>query len=355
MEQFAKRPDTERQDILQESANRRGIREIIIEKDFWVCWTLDRLYNLPELADHITFKGGTSLSKAYGLIERFSEDIDLTIGRNAPYICDTNNPMEPNISRKERERRIAAVKDAAQHFVADIAMPMLNTVFEQSLETKEGWALELDKDDPDQQTLLFHYPRVMDYGMGFGKGAFGAGRFGEGEVGYIKPAVKLEFGARGEIVPHEIKTITPYAAEDFPDFFKQPTISVTTLAAERTFWEKATILHALHHSTKLRDRMSRHYYDTYVMAEKGVADIALRQPELLQHVVQNKSLLFRDNKASYETATITELKLIPTDGMLQALKKDYASMQEMFMGDVPDFDTVMQRLAKLEEQIHKTE
>ena len=76
MEQFAKRSDTERQDILQESANRRGIRDVIIEKDFWVCWTLNRLYALPEPANHIIFKGGTSLSKAYGLIERFSEDID---------------------------------------------------------------------------------------------------------------------------------------------------------------------------------------------------------------------------------------------------------------------------------------
>ncbi len=126
MEQFAKRSDTERQDILQESAARRGIRDVVIEKDFWVCWTLDRLYALLELGDHITFKGGTSLSKAYGLIERFSEDIDLTIGRTAPHICDTKNPMEPDISGKERQRRISTVKSAAQCFVAEVAMPFLN-------------------------------------------------------------------------------------------------------------------------------------------------------------------------------------------------------------------------------------
>lgn len=345
MKQFAKRLDTERQDILQESANRRGIRDIIIEKDFWVCWTLDRLYALPELADHITFKGGTSLSKAYGLIERFSEDIDLTIGRSAPHIHDTKNPMEPDISRKERERRITMVKSAAQRFVAEIAMPLLNKAFGQSLETEEGWALELDEDDRDKQTLLFRYPVICSYG-GFSN-AFQT-------PGYIKPAVKLEFGARGEIEPHENRDIQPYVAEDFPDFFEQPIISVATLAAERTFWEKATILHALHHGSKLRDRMSRHYYDTFVMAEKGIADVALKQPELLQQVVHNKSLMFRDSKASYETATMTELKLIPTDDMLPALKKDYAAMQEMFMGDVPDFDTVMRRLARLEEQIQKS-
>lgn len=353
MEQFAKRSDTERQDILQESANRRGIRNIIIEKDFWVCWTLDRLYALPELADHIIFKGGTSLSKAYRLIERFSEDIDLTIGRTAPHICDTKNPMELDISRKERERRIADVKKAAQYFVAEVAMPLLNTAFTQSLGTNDGWTFSLDKDDPDQQTLLFHYPRVMNYSMGFGKGSYGVGRFGEGKIGYIKPTVKLEFGARGEIDPHEDKIIQPYVAEDFPDFFEQPNISISTLTAERTFWEKATILHALHHGSKLRDRMSRHYYDIYVMAEKGIAEIALSQPELLQQVVHNKSLMWRDNKASYKTATMAELKLIPTDDMLLALQKDYAAMQEMLMGDVPDFNVVMKKLTALEELIHK--
>ncbi len=227
-------------------------------------------------------------------------------------------------------------------------MPFLNKTFTDSLETNEGWTLTLDEDDPDQQTLLFHYPVICSYG-GFSPA------FGDAfqKPSYIKPAVKLEFGARGEIEPHEMKEITPYVAEDFPDLFEQPTISVSTLAAERTFWEKATILHALHHGTKLKNRMSRHYYDVFVMAEKGIAETALSQSALLAQVVQNKSLMWRDNKASYDTATMVELKLIPSDEMLPVLKKDYAAMQEMFMGDVPDFDFVMQRLAELEEQIHK--
>ena len=360
MEQFAKKPDTEKREILQETASRRGIRDIIIEKDFWVCWTLGRLYTRPELSDHITFKGGTSLSKAYGLIERFSEDIDLTIGRTAPHICDTDNPMEAKISNKERERRIKVVKKAAQNFVMKVAMPLLSLTFEQSLETNKGWSLEPDKGDPDQQTLLFYYPRIMNYGMGFGHGTYGAGRWGEGEAGYIKPTVKLEFGARGEVEPHELKTMTPYVAEDFPQFFERPTVSVTTLVAERTFWEKVTILHALYHEhtldhdTKLRDRMSRHYYDTYMMAENGIADAALRQPELLRQVVLNKSLMFRKSKASYETATMAKLKLVPTHSMLTDLQKDYTAMQEMFMGDAPDFKAIMQRLTELEEQIQST-
>lgn len=356
MEQFARKSDTERRDILQEAANRRGIRNIILEKDFWVCWTLGRLYAQPELSDHVTFKGGTSLSKAYNLIERFSEDIDLTIGRTAPYICDTNNPMETEISGKERKRRIEIVKKAAQNFVMEVVMPLLNSAFERSLGTNKGWSLEPDKSDPDQQTLLFYYPRVMNYDHDAWGGSWGSS-WGSSfsKVGYIKPAVKLEFGARGEAEPQEVKSMAPYVADEFPELFEQSTISVATLVAERTFWEKATILHALHHGTKLRERMSRHYYDTYMLAEKGVANAAMKQPELLQKVVRNKSLMFSDNKASYETATIAEIKLMPMqEDILTVLRKDYTTMQEMFMGDAPDFDAIMKRLTELEEQIQKS-
>jgi len=123
MDNFARKPESERRDILQEAASRRDVLPIIMEKDFWVCWTLKRLFSNAELAPHLTFKGGTSLSKAYGLIERFSEDIDLTISRHAPLVSDGKSPMEEGISGKERERRIDALRQNAQRFVADITLP----------------------------------------------------------------------------------------------------------------------------------------------------------------------------------------------------------------------------------------
>lgn len=106
MEQFAKLPEDDRESFFNESSVRRNLRTIIIEKDFWVCWALGRIYAIPEFAPHVIFKGGTSLSKAFGLIDRFSEDVDLTIGRTAPFIKDTASPVETGISGKERERRI---------------------------------------------------------------------------------------------------------------------------------------------------------------------------------------------------------------------------------------------------------
>src|SRR5690606_14759850 len=236
---------------------------------FWVCWTLRRLARCAELAGHLTFKGGTSLSKAYGIIHRFSEDIDLTIGREAPFVCDVLPPMADGISGKERQRRTKALKEAAQQYVANVVLPALVKEMETALGPMAGSTIEPDLEDQDAQTLLFNYPRLVSYGKGYGGGGYGAGRYGEGEIGYIKPRIKLEFGARGDTEPSEARHIRPYLADEFPDELPDADCELPTLAAVRTFWEKVTILHALYHNEKLRAGMSRHYYDTLMLARSG--------------------------------------------------------------------------------------
>lgn len=330
MDKFANSP--ERKDALQEAANIRDLTEIILEKDFWVCWTLRQITALHQLGDHLTFKGGTSLSKAYGLIDRFSEDIDLTIERSAPYLRDGKDPMENGISNNERERRIEALRENAQRFVRELALPALDAALQKALGGKDGWKIELDPEDKDQQTILFWFPRVFEYS----------------ENSYILPRIKLEFGARGEIEPRETRTITPYVAQSFPQLFSVTEVSVSTLSVDRTFWEKVTILHALHHGANMRDRVARHYYDTYQIAKAGIAASAVKNPALLEQVVRNKSLMFRDAKASYETAKIGSLKLVPEPENLEKLKKDYADMEEMFMSDAPSFEEILQSLKELE-------
>lgn len=125
-----------------------------------------------------------------------------------------------------------------------------------------------------------------------------------------------------------------------------------------TYWQqnehfqKATILHALHHNFKNRDRMSRHYYDTFIMEQKGIADAALQNPMLLEKVVKNKSIMFSDNKASYDTAIIGSLRLIPSTEIMTKLKQDYAAMQEMFFGEAPEFGKIIDVLSKLERRIN---
>lgn len=362
MDNFARQPDDERKALLQEATKRRDSTEIILEKDFWVCWTLKRLFSNPTLAPYLTFKGGTSLSKAYGLIERFSEDIDLTISRSANFLKETPDPMDTDISGKERARRLKTLSENAQKYVREIALPALQTEIEASLGQSTNWKIVLDDEDPDRQAILFYYPKVFEYRIHKDINLFEVkdlfkvpDLFGEWQDRYIKPHIKLEFGARGDITPSEKCSVKSYAAEEFPDMFESPSVNVGTLAAHRTFWEKATILHALHHGSKMRDRMSRHYYDTFMLDRHGIADKALLNPDLLESVVHNKSLLFRDAKASYDTAVIGSLKLLPTDEQRLPLKQDYERMSEMFMGEYPDFDAVMNGLSKLEQKINSAE
>lgn len=348
MDDFAKLPVGERRAFITEAASRRNLTPIIIEKDFWVCWTLRRLTRSADLAGHITFKGGTSLSKAYGIIQRFSEDIDLTIRRSAPLLDKIVSPMDAGISSNERQRRTKALKAAAQAYVETVALPALASAVETALGTADGWSIELDSDDKGRQTLLFNYPRTSRYGLTYG-GAYG----GDEGTDYIKPRIKLEFGARGEPDPHEPRAIRPYLAEEFPDRLPDAETPVETLSVERTFWEKATILHALHHNGKLRDGLSRHYYDLLMLDRAGVSTAALAEPGLLEQVVRNKSLMFAEAAASYGTAVLATMRLSPSAEIRDALARDYAAMADMFMEDPPAFKELLAGLEALEQRINQ--
>lgn len=332
MDEFAKKTNLERHDLFNEAATRRDVQPIVIEKDFWVCWTLKQIFNCEQIAPHITFKGGTSLSKSYNLIERFSEDIDLTINREAPILSEGKNPMEKAISNKERKRRLDTLTENTTRYVGETLLPLLQETIKTSLGHKEGWNLTLDS--IDKQTIIFNYPAPLP------------------TEGYIKPTIKLEFGGRGGIEPQEETVISPYIAQDFPTLFSKSTCSVSTLSATRSYWEKITILHALCHGSKMRDRMSRHFYDTYMMDQRGITKKALADTSVLDQVVQNKSLLFRDAKASYETAQVGTLRLVPEEDILQELKEDYRAMEEMFMSDFPTFEEIIKTLEKLEQNIN---
>lgn len=343
MDEFARRSAEDRRVYIEEAASSRDLTRNIIEKDFWVCWTLRRLVSSKDLAGQLMFKGGTSLSKSYNIIHRFSEDIDLTIAKDAPLIRDVPSPMEDDISGKERQRRTKALRKAAQEYVADILMPALIQEIEAALGSADGWEIVADPDDPDSQTLLFNYPKTSGYGNDYGGGS---------DTSYIKPRIKLEFGARGDTEPFEIKTITPYLAEEFTDELPDADTEIPTLAVTRTFWEKVTILHALYHNGKLRDGMSRHYYDTLMLARAGVATEALSIPKLLAQVVRNKSLMFADKSASYDTALIGTLRLSPSDAIAADLSRDYANMAEMFMAEPPSFSDLLSGISDLEEKVN---
>ncbi len=257
--------------------------------------------------------------------------------------------MEAGIGTNERQRRNKALKKAAQDYVATIAKPALAAAIEAEL-GKGGWSIELDPGDKDSQTLLFNYPRTGDYA---GVDHFSSDYVVDDEAGYIKPRIKLEFGARGDPDPFEDREIQPYLAEQFPDVLPDASTSVETLSVKRTFWEKATILHALHHGGKMRDGLSRHYYDMLMLDRAGITASALGEPALVEQVVRNKSVMFADASASYVTAVLGTLRLAPSEQIQRALASDYAAMADMFMVAPPAFAELLEGLADLETRINE--
>lgn len=247
MNKFVRLSAEERRLYFVQTAERMGFSPQIVEKDFWVCWILSELFALPEIGNTLIFKGGTSLSKAYRLIERFSEDVDVSIDRTTLNFNDDSDP-EAKVSNKERRRRINRLKASCQRKVADDLQPALIKAIETSFGDAHGWSLTIDEDDLDHQTLIYTYPTSLP-------GMSGA---------YIRPAVKIEMGARSDHWPSEQVRIASYVAEHFPAAFQRPDFVAKVLAAERTFWEKATLLHAEYHRPPDKEipiRLSRHYYD----------------------------------------------------------------------------------------------
>lgn len=242
--------DADRRNLFLETATRLGTAVQNVEKDFWVCWVLDALFNgMTPGGPRLLFKGGTSLSKAFGLISRFSEDIDNTVFRD-----DLGQHAETEdlkaLSGKQRRIRLEAIRTACQTFIQGEFMTQLRTQATASI--PQGFTLEPDPDDADGQCLLLWYPAVTP-------------RPGE----YIRSAVKIEAGAKSALDPHTAAVITPYVAADLPHLDLR-VVNVTTVQPERTFWDKILILDGLRQWFERRgelrhsgQRVSRHYYDVY--------------------------------------------------------------------------------------------
>jgi hypothetical protein len=329
----------QRVELFQQATQATGMDAVIIEKDFWVCWTLKELFQLSAMGEHLIFKGGTSLSKVFKLIERFSEDIDVSIDRGFLGFGGANEP-EAGTSNKEKQRRIEALKAACQQAISGKLLPALEAAMKAKLGPNEKWSLYSDDEDPDQQTLLFEYPTS----------------FTPDATGYIRRVVKIEMGARADHWPSETKTITPYVAEQFPQGFKAPSCTVKVLSAERTFWEKATILHAEFHrpaDKPMPERFSRHYCDFHELIRKGVAKSATAKLDLLARVAQHKALFFKSSWAKYDEATISTLRIAPPEHRVKALRDDYAKMQQMFFGEPPQFDNIITLLNQWEHEFNR--
>lgn len=339
MNRFLELADEVRTLAFEQAAARRGLPAPSIEKDFWVCLTLRELFSLPDFAGHLTFKGGTSLSKAWGLIDRFSEDIDLTVGREALGF-DGNQAPGAATSRKERDRRLQHLKDACSEAVISRIQPALIGRLEALLGQRPAWAIRADADDPDAQTLLFELPRTR----------------GSAAASYIRPVVKLEFGARSDPWPADRRPVRSIVSEELPQLFDEPVCTVTALAPERTFWEKAMLLHEETYrpaGRQRRARLARHYYDLWRLTESGVAERALADPGLFEQVAEHRRIYFRQNWMNYATLTRRTLRVVPLPEQQDYWRSDYEAMQgEMFSGPAPGFTEIIATLARFQAELN---
>lgn len=338
MQSFLQLPAADQRLVFEQAAARRGLVASSVEKDFWVCWTLQQLFAMPALAPHLTFKGGTSLSKAWGLIDRFSEDIDLTIARAALGFGGADSP-EHATSAKQQAKRLKALKAACREQVEHgvrqaLAERIVGTLGE------GGWALTPDTDDPDGQTLLFHYPS----------------HFPALEGRYVGPVVKIEFGARSDSWPAEARVIRPLAAEVFPQAFSNAACPVQALLPKRTFWEKAMLLHeeTFRPADKpRRPRMARHYYDVHRLIEQGIAQEAANDTTLFEQVAQHRQVFFEQGWVDYTTLKPGTLRLMPLPAQEAGWREDYGAMQkEMFSSAPTPFDEILASVRRFETEFN---
>jgi hypothetical protein len=193
----------QRSELFTAAAQQSGIDVVVLEKNFWVCWTLKELFRLSTIGEHLIFKGGTSLSKVFKIINRFSEDIDVSIDRNFLGYSGANEP-EAGASNKEKQRRVEILVAACQKKIVGELMPALQDAIQRKISRADDWSLLPDEADPDKQKLLFVYPSSLP----------------AGDSEYVRRAVKIEMGARSDHWPCKTKPVTPYVAELFPNGFK---------------------------------------------------------------------------------------------------------------------------------------
>lgn len=285
------------------------------------------------------FKGGTSISKAYTVIRRFSEDIDLSLAREGFGYGD--DELDAATSNKAFKTLLQKLRTACNDYVKG---PLRQALFDDiegilgpsMANAPGGWSLESYEGG---ESLRFGYPQsavTLERG------------------GYVAPDVLLEFGARADHWPAQDRSVSSYAAQAFPEAFGIAEFPVRTLDIARTFWEKATILHSLAHGgpDKVKARMARHYYDLALLADAPESSHAVYQTDLLEAVAQHKARFFTAAWASYQTARAGSLRLVPDHDVRDKVAQDYSAMSPLFMEEPPTFDHVMERLAAVERSVN---
>ena len=326
----------DRRDALEVAERASSYKAHLLEKDIWVVVTLGVLFDAP-FAEHLTFKGGTSLSKVWRAIRRFSEDIDITydIRVIAPdLVGDAGGEALPP-TRSQEKRWTRAIRARLAEWVRDRACPTV----EEGL-ARAGFAARVRA---EADRLHIGYEPLFQ------------------ESGFVRPEVMVEFGARSTGEPHGVRPVVCDATAYLSDL-EFPEARPTVMLAERTFWEKATAIHVFCRQERRRgERLSRHWHDLARLDEAGIAAVALTDRAVALSVARHKTMFFPENDArgkriDYEAAVSGALQLIPSGAAHAVLADDYARMlaDGMLLDDSESFDRLMERCARIEVRANET-
>ncbi len=339
MYEFVRLESKERAQAFKIASEKLGYPAYVVEKDFWVTYILDTLFNRINHKHRILFKGGTSLSKCYKLIDRFSEDIDLSLhmadlgfeGDKAPHIVARKE------SKSASKRAVEDLKVAGEVFLENTILVLLKEKIIEDLGLVEKWSLLLD--DANAENLLFHYPKSLE----------------DDEYGnrYVKPVVLIETGTKSEHIPSEDIEVNSLLEDAIEEIHSKAVVKV--LSPKRTFWEKVTLLHAennINRVERVKERLSRHLYDIVMLSRSPIGIEAMKDLALLDTVAKHKAFYYRSNAAKYDEAKVDTLKIVPKGEILEAFRIDYDKMRSMFAGEVIEFDVIIKELQILEGKIN---
>ncbi|RLD87102.1 MAG: nucleotidyl transferase AbiEii/AbiGii toxin family protein [Bacteroidetes bacterium] len=327
MKVFYQLPDETKERIFRQTGTERGIPAFAVEKDWWVVQTLRIIFSM-DMAKHLVFKGGTSLSKAWNLISRFSEDIDIALDKAALGIEDVRT-----------KKQVKTLRNKSKKFIKEEFLPELKEEF-----TKAGFD-EVEIKIPeglenDPLSIEIYYPYVTQYSK------------------YINPRILVEIGSRSLKEPFVERPISTYVSEQFPeqDFADEP-INIAVTSPEKTFLEKIFLLHEEFQKEEVRtNRLTRHFYDIEKIMDTDYAEAALSDPKLYQTIVQHRKLLFSISTVDYNLHQPQTINLIPPDKLLKDWENDYKKLNEsMVYGDILPWEELLGRIRELMGRINKLE
>lgn len=318
-----------RREIINQVNIRTGISVKAIEKDWWVTLALKAVFNTP-WAEHIVFKGGTSLSKAWGLIERFSEDIDLAIDRSVLGFGEITSGTQVKKLRRDSAK-----------FIVDEFTPALNQSLLDLGADPNMFTLSVrptDQPDIDPQILELHYRPDFD------------------RVEYLPDRVLIEIGARSLREPCSPREIVSLITKEYPNAsFAEAPFMVETVDPRRTFLEKVFLLHEMFQQPEDKwkhDRLSRHLYDIHRTIGTAHEAEALADGDLYHGIIEHRRLITPVRGVDYGNHIPSRISFIPPDHVLQHWREDYASMRlNMIYGTPPEFDQMIQDLTDLQQRI----